>query len=103
MAKPLKQLIDRLPSRVDAEANVKAAQLLTAMNLAKLRKAKNITQNEIADLLDMSQPSIAQVEKRTDAYISTLQNYLHALGGELEITANFPDGTKVQINQFDSQ
>jgi hypothetical protein len=32
-------------------------------------------------------------------YISTLRDYIEAMGGELEITAHFPD-TNVRINQF---
>jgi len=33
-------------------------------------------------------------------YISTLRNFIKAMGGDLEIIAKFPDGA-VQINQFE--
>ena len=33
-------------------------------------------------------------------YISTLRRFIEAMGGKLEITARFPDGS-VRINQFE--
>ena len=99
MAKPLSSLTKKISTRVNTAANIKAAELLTEMTLAELRRSRNITQNEIANTLEMRQPSVAQLEKREDTYISTLRNYIHALGGELEITARFPDGSKVNICQ----
>jgi hypothetical protein len=39
------------------------------------------------------------MEKRTDMYISTLRSHIQAMGGELEITARFPEGT-VKITNF---
>ncbi|MEI8174281.1 MAG: transcriptional regulator, partial [Deltaproteobacteria bacterium] len=38
---------------------------------------------------------------RTDMYISTLRNFIKAMGGDLEIIATFPDGS-VQISQFEN-
>jgi hypothetical protein len=32
-------------------------------------------------------------------YISTLRSYIQAMGGDLEITARFPDG-EIRINHF---
>ena len=100
MAKPLSRLIKKISPKVNAAATAKAAQLLTEMNLAELRKVRSTTQIDIADALGTKQPNVAQLEKRDDVYISTLRSYLEALGGELEIIARFPDGSKVAINQF---
>ena len=41
------------------------------------------------------------MERRTDMYISTLQPFVRAMGGELKITAVFPEGGKIEIKQFD--
>jgi hypothetical protein len=41
------------------------------------------------------------MERRADMYISTLQDFIKAMGGELKIIARFSDGT-VEINQFGS-
>ncbi len=99
MAKKLSELTQKLSTKVNADASVKAAEMLTEMSLTELRKSRGITQNEVANLLNMKQPSVAQLESREETYISTLRNYLHALGGELEVTARFPDGTSVNIDR----
>ena len=41
-----------------------------------------------------------RLERRADMYVSTLQDFVRALGGELKITAKFPEGT-VEIRQFE--
>ena len=41
------------------------------------------------------------MERRTDMYISTLQDFVRAMGGQLVITALFPEG-EVQIDQFEN-
>lgn len=99
MAKPLSELTRKVSKKVHAAARVKAAKILTEMSLSEIRKAKGRTQNDLADLLNVKQSSVAQLEKREDVYVSTLRNYLHALGGELELTARFPDGTEINIHQ----
>jgi hypothetical protein len=42
---------------------------------------------------------VSKLEQRTDAFVSTLQSYVRALGGELDIVARFPDGS-FKISQF---
>ena len=44
--------------------------------------------------------AISKLERRTDMYVSTLQDFVRAMGGELKITAKFPEGT-VEIRQFE--
>lgn len=99
MAKKLSELTNKLSGKVNADASVKAAEMLTEMTLSELRKSRGITQKDVAQFLNMQQPSVAQLESRDETYISTLRNYLHALGGELEISVRFPDGTRVNIDR----
>jgi DNA-binding Xre family transcriptional regulator len=76
------------------KANQLAAQQMVAeMPLEELRLARNITQTHLASLLQITQASVSKMEKRTDMYVSTLRSFVQAMGGELEIRANFPDGT----------
>jgi hypothetical protein len=49
--------------------------------------------------MHIQQPAVAKMERRTDMYISTLRSHIRAMGGELEITAKFPDGS-VKISNF---
>jgi hypothetical protein len=53
----------------------------------------------MAQLLKISQGAVSKVERRTDMFVSTLRNYVRAIGGDLEIRAVFPDGD-VLIDQF---
>ena len=63
------------------------------MGYAALRRARCLTQVELAERLDISQGSVASLEARTDLHISTLTRYVRAMGGELEMRAVFPEAT----------
>jgi len=99
MARNFKELRARMSpeSRARVEARVKKA--LKEMPLDELREARELTQNQLAQSLNVSQGAISKVERRTDMYISTLRSYVRAVGGDLQIRAVFPDG-EVVINQF---
>jgi transcriptional regulator with XRE-family HTH domain len=71
----------------------KTAALETALALHELRKARAVSQEQLAEKLAVGQPAVAKLERRTDMYVSNLRRYVEALGGTLEITARFPDGT----------
>jgi DNA-binding XRE family transcriptional regulator len=76
-----------------------AEKALAEMPLQELRNARGLSQKMLAEALGIQQPAIAKMEKRTDMYISTLRSHIEAMGGHLEITAHFPDGT-VRIANF---
>lgn len=82
-----------------AEADALAARLDKDMDLAELRRARSLSQAELAQTLGVGQGSVAKIEKRADMYISTLSRFIEAMGGEMEIVARFPDHT-VKIKQF---
>jgi predicted transcriptional regulator len=72
---------------------------LAEMPLDELRRARGLSQKALAGMLHVQQPAIAKMERRADMYISTLRSHIEAMGGELEITAQFPDGV-VKISNF---
>ena len=72
--------------------------MLLEMPLHELRQARGLSQKMLAEVLNVQQPSIAKMEKRTDMYLSTLRSHIEAMGGELDIIARFLDGA-VKINQ----
>lgn len=93
-----------LRNKMNPEARKKAAEktktLLEAMPLQELRHARNLSQEQLAQTLSVKQAAVSKLEKRTDMYISTLRNFIKAMGGDLEIIAKFPDGS-IQISQFE--
>lgn len=89
----------RMSPEAQARATVEAARLIEEIELAQLRQALNLSQAELAQTLQVGQASVAKLEKRTDMYVSTIRRYIEAMGGELEITARFPDHA-VKIRTF---
>ena len=82
-------------ARVDA----KKEEFRAAMALHELRKARAMTQKSIGETLNVNQPAVAKLERRTDMYVSNLRAYIEAMGGELSIVARFPQGD-VAITNF---
>lgn len=82
-----------------ARSEAKAQAMLAEMPLDELRRARGLSQVALAGVLNVQQPAIAKLEKRTDMYLSTLRSHIEAMGGELEVIARFPDGA-VRISQF---
>jgi transcriptional regulator with XRE-family HTH domain len=86
---------DQLRKQIDADparrANVEEHK--TAM-LGELRRKLDLTQAIVADRLDVTQENISQIERgEADVRLSTLNRYIEALGGRLEVRAAFPEET----------
>ena len=100
MSKPLSVLLDKVSPAIRVKAAAKALTMLEEITLAELRKSLGVTQIEVAEAMDIKQPTVARIEKQRDVYVSTVQNYIRSLGGEMELYAAYPDGTKIRIDQF---
>jgi len=66
------------------KAKEKASELILQIKLSELRETQGIKQS---DMEHYSQPGLSRLENRRDIKISTLVNYIHDLGMELEIKA----------------
>ena len=99
MAKKFSELQARMTPQARADAERIFQQHLKEMPLHELRKAQQMSQDTLAKALNINQAAVSKMERRTDMYISTLRNYIRAMGGELEIVATFPDG-QVKIENF---
>jgi len=103
MARPFKELRDRMSPEARERVNRRVRDALQEMTLQELRqRVSGLTQTQLADLMKVTQGAISQVENRHDVLLSKLASYVHALGGELELIARFPD-TNVRITQFDTE
>ena len=100
MAKSLKEFRKQIKPEVQVAARAKAVGIIAEMSLAETRKARGLNQSIVAQRLKIAQPNISQIESRPDALLSTLAQYIEALGGKLELHAKFPDGEAVEITQF---
>jgi transcriptional regulator with XRE-family HTH domain len=61
------------------------------VRLADLRKAKKLTQVQLAKRLKIDQSNVSRIErgKFDGVEVKTLKRYIKALGGEIEIRINF--------------
>jgi transcriptional regulator with XRE-family HTH domain len=72
---------------------------LAEMLLSEIRRLAGLTQEQLAALLGIKQPTLSQLESQDDMQISTLRRIVERLGGELEIIATLPAG-RVALSQF---
>ena len=100
MAEKFSKLREELNEESQVRASTKTKVLLNNLALAELRRALELSQDDIATQMTLKQPAISKLEKSTDMYLSTLRRYIEAMGGTLEIKAKFANG-EVIINQFE--
>lgn len=91
-------IIRKLPAARRKKIEARAAQLIAEeMTRRQLRVALQRTQVDVAKALGITQDSVSRLEQRADVLLSTLRNYIEALGGSLSIIAEFPDHAPVQL------
>lgn len=100
MARKFRELFGQMPAESRKRVIERAERLRAEMPLSKLRRARQMTQEDIAEGLDVGQAAVSRIEHRTDVYVSTLRRYVEAMGGTLMIVARFPEG-EVRITQFE--
>jgi transcriptional regulator with XRE-family HTH domain len=102
-ARPISELYEGMnPEDLRIIERGKELLLMEVELISKLRKARDLTQKELADIMDIRQSAISQIENQEDVLVKTLERYIKALGGELEIRAKFPD-KEVALTQFTSR
>lgn len=105
MANSFKKLSEQVRSDPERSARVDEMKgaMYTALRLTELRESRDATQKQVANELNVSQANISRIERESDLYLSTLRNYVEALGGRLEIAAIFDDERIVLIEKQDSE
>jgi len=99
MATTLKTMMDRLPAERRERVKARAEELIAEeLTLRDLRKARDLTQERMAEMLDIGQDSISRLEQRSDLLLSTLRSYVSAMGGSLELIARLPDRPAVVVS-----
>jgi transcriptional regulator with XRE-family HTH domain len=96
--RPFKELTKGFSAARKARVAARVSELKTDMALHELRQARERSQEDLARELKVGQPAVAKLERRADMYVSNLRRYIEALGGSLEITARFPEGSVNIVN-----
>ena len=95
-----RELVKAMPAARQQKVESRVRESLASMPLDEVRKARQMTQAKLAEALGVNQGEVSKIEHRTDIYLSTLADYVEALGGKLEIRAVFPD-REMRITQFE--
>ena len=103
MGRNINDVIAGLPKVRRDRIETRAARLAREMidhadSLGEIRKAMSKTQSEIARELGVGQVAVAQLEKRSDLLLSTLQRYVRAAGAELSLVVHTRQGEEILLN-----
>lgn len=101
MAKTLREKLKSVGAERQKKIEQRAAYLIAEeQTLRDLRRALNLTQERMAEVLHIGQDGVCRIEQRTDLLISTLRGYVEAMGGRLHFVAEFPDRPPVELSGF---
>lgn len=100
MAKSFNELKEKMSPERREKIEDQAQAILISMALQELRQTRHLTQQDLANILNMNQAALSKMENQSDMRVSTLRKLLEAMGGTLKIVAEFPEG-EVVINQFE--
>ena len=99
MATTLDDKMKKLSAARRKRIEARAAELIAEeMSLRDLRRALRLTQERIAEALNIGQDGVSRLEKRSDLLISTLRSYVEAMGGSPSLIAEFPDRQPVILS-----
>lgn len=94
----LRKQVEARPGATERLA-AQRAETLEEIRLYELRHAEAVSQVDLAGRLDVTQGAISKLEHADDVRVSTLRQYLEALGARLELIAVFDEEERrVPIN-----
>lgn len=92
MVTTLKDKMNALSSERRRKVDARAAVLIAEeLSLRDLRRAHELTQENVGESLGIGQEGVSRLEKRADLLISTLRGFVEAMGGHLRLIAEFPN------------
>jgi DNA-binding XRE family transcriptional regulator len=103
-ARPIQELIDRhFTPEEQKKIRAEARQIVRECTLAELRKTMaELTQEELAEALGVSQAQICKFEKGGDIRMSSLRAFVEAMGGELRVQARLEGRRWVTLEDYSS-
>jgi DNA-binding XRE family transcriptional regulator len=104
MPRNVNDIINKLPAAQRKKVEARAARLIAEeMTLRELRHVRKITQQKLAETLNIGQEGVSKIEKRSDLLMSTLRKTVEAMGGRLTLVAEFPDRDPVVLTGIASE
>lgn len=91
--RPFKELEDKVLEEPGAREEIEARTegIRAAMKLSELRRRRDMTQVALAEVLKTTQANVSRIERSGNPYLETLDDFVGALGGRLEVNVVFDD------------
>lgn len=99
MDRTLNEVVDGLSTAQREVVEHGSALIADELSLREIRKTLNLTQEDVARRLKKGQDMVSRIEQRRDLLLSTLNEYVHSIGGELELVCRFKDRPAVRITR----
>jgi DNA-binding transcriptional regulator YiaG len=100
MARNFRELVARMSPESQARAAAAAEKLRKELPLVEVRRQLNLSQQALAERMGVSRASVSRFERQSGVQLRNLRRIVEAMGGELEITARFPDG-EIRLDQWE--
>ena len=95
---PLDEYLASKSPEFRKEVDKQYSEMAMEYSLSRLREELQMSQKELANNLNISQPAVCKIEKNAeDVKLSTLIKYVNALGGHLSLQVILPSGKGVVI------
>ena len=78
MAKSFRTLRDKMVPARRTKNEQRATEMLVENALQELRKSLHLTQEQVAEMMQMNQAAISKMERQNDIYVSTLRRFVSA-------------------------
>ncbi|MEV2276876.1 helix-turn-helix domain-containing protein [Nocardiopsis sp. NPDC049922] len=90
--------VDRVGGPQEAEKRRRALLArVDAQRLIRIRKERGLTQAAVAERMGVTKGWVSQIEQGEVFTVDAIARYVHALGGELRLTADF-DGCSYTVS-----
>lgn len=83
----------------EAESEAWVAAELAKLPNQQICRAKELTRERLAELLELDPEAVARMEHWTDIYLSTFRSYIEAQGGAFELSVRFA-GYELLVQKF---
>jgi predicted XRE-type DNA-binding protein len=101
MGRSLDDVIAALPPERQEKVETRFQELKQQVEgLGELRRVAGKAQAEIASALKIKQPSVSKIERQADLYLSTLRNYIEAIGGKLDLVVRLPSRPPIHLEHL---
>ena len=98
---PYEKVIAKFPADRRKKIASRAKELIAEeAALRDIRKSRSLSQEQVAQRLGGKQVYVSRLESRSDVKVSTLRDYVRALGGDLQLIVTFPEGAKTKIKDL---